>query len=568
MLLEIHKNPRAMFASRNLSPFRRTPISRQLPILLMVLFAWTIRDGFCAVPTAQPPSCPKPPAIAARLQSHPDAQTWIELGNWFGDHQQFICAQQAFRSGLRLAPGSAQLNYLLGLSLYESKDFDQAIPPLQRSIHADSTILKPHLLLASIDARLARPSDAEPEWRAALQIDPSSDMALHGLSQSLLAREDYADEIALLQGVKRDEDLTIDLALAYAHAGQLEQAVDTVSKALDASPDSVKLANALITLYIKVSRTFDAQRIAEKSYRLHPNDYTALIAYLRTLVVNGDWAPAMPLGKKAVEENPHAFDALYLEGVLERQSGDYQAARDHLTAAAALNPNLPNLRANLGITLSHLHDPATAKPQLEQAIALGDKDPETHFELANVLRALGDADGAREEMLRYQTAVKEKDADALAVSKASEASLALDKGDAKRAVQLYREAFAATPNDALLGYKLSVALDKASDTEGERSVLEQVVAIDPTIALAQNQLGYLNSQRGDYAVAEQHFRQAVSDAPAFTQAWISLAATLGMESKFPEAQQAIASALRLEPQNTQALQLSHDLATAQGQSKN
>jgi tetratricopeptide (TPR) repeat protein len=539
-----------------------------VPILLMVLFAWTIHDGYCEPAPAHPAACPKPPAIASRLQSHPTAQTWIELGNWFGNHQQFTCAQQSFRSGLRLAPGSAQLNYLLGLSLYESHDFDQAIPPLQRSIHADSTILKPHLLLASIDARLARPNDAEPEWRAALQIDPSSDMALHGLSQSLLAREDYADEIALLQGVKRDEDLTIDLALAYAHAGQLERAVDTVSNALDATPDSVKLVNALVTLYIKVSRTFDAQRIAEKSYQLHPDDYTALIAYLRTLVVNGDWAPAMPLGKKAVAEHPHSFDALYLEGVLERQSGDYTAAREHLMAAVALNPTVPNLHTNLGITLSHLHETAAAKSQLEQAITMGDKDPEVHFELANVLRALGDADGARAEMVRYQTAVKEKDADALAVSKASEASLALDKGDTQRAVQLYRDAFAATPNDALLGYKLSVALDKAGDTDGERSVLDQVIAIDPTIALAQNQLGYLNSQRGDYAAAEQHFRQAVSDAPAFTQAWISLAATLGMESKFPEAQQAIASALRLEPQNTQALQLSHDLAAAQGPSKN
>jgi Flp pilus assembly protein TadD len=276
----------------------------------------------------------------------------------------------------------------------------------------------------------------------------------------------------------------------------------------------------------------------------------------------------MPLGKKAVAEHPHSFDALYLEGVLERQSGDYTAAREHLMAAVALNPTVPNLHTNLGITLSHLHETAAAKSQLEQAITMGDKDPEVHFELANVLRALGDADGARAEMVRYQTAVKEKDADALAVSKASEASLALDKGDTQRAVQLYRDAFAATPNDALLGYKLSVALDKAGDTDGERSVLDQVIAIDPTIALAQNQLGYLNSQRGDYAAAEQHFRQAVSDAPAFTQAWISLAATLGMESKFPEAQQAIASALRLEPQNTQALQLSHDLAAAQGPSKN
>ncbi|HEX4311360.1 MAG TPA: tetratricopeptide repeat protein [Acidobacteriaceae bacterium] len=528
----------------------------------MAICIFAAHDGFCAPPA---PTCAKPPAIAARLASHPDAQAWIDLGNGFGERRQFACAQQAFRSGLRLVPGSAQLNYLLGLSLYESEDFDKAVPPLQRSIKADPSVLKPHLLLASIDARLARPADAETEWRAALQIDPSSEIALRGLSQALLAQGKVAEEITFLNTVHLDDDLTIDLALAYTRNGQLEQAVDTVSKAVDAAPDSVKLVNTLVTLYIKVSRTFDAQKIAEKSYQLHPDDFSAQISYLRTLVVNGDWGPAIPLGKKVIAENPNAFDALYLEGVLERQSGDYPAARQHLMAAVAQDPKLANLRANLGITLEQLHENVYAKLELEQAIELGDKDPETHFALANVLRASGDADGARQEMARYQTAVKEKDAGALAVSKSSEATLALDKGDTQKAVQLYREAFAATPKDALLGYKLSVALDKAGDTDGEQAILEQVITLNPTIALAQNQLGYLESRRGNYSSAESHFREAVTSAPAFTQAWISLAATLGMESKFPEAQQAVANALHLDPQNTEAQQLRHDLTAAQGQ---
>jgi tetratricopeptide (TPR) repeat protein len=549
-----------MFASRNLPSFRCKFFSPRTSSLLIAIFALAVRGGLCAPVT---PACAKPPALAARLHSHPDPQAWIDLGNWFGEHQQFACAQQAFRSGLRLAPGSAQMNYLLGLSFYESQDFDQAIAPLEHSVKAGPSILKPHLLLASIYTRSARPMDAEAEWRASLLIDPSSTLALHGLSQALLAQGKIADEIAFLHTVHRDDDLTIDLAVAYARNGALEQAVDTVSTAVEATPDSVKLVNTLVTLYIKVSRTFDAQKIAEKSYRLHPDDFSAQISYLRTLVVNGDWGPAMPLGKKVVAENPHSFDALYLEGVLERQSGDYTAARQHLLAAAAMDPSLANLHENLGITLSRLHETADAKTQLEQAITLGDKDPETHFELAAVLRSLGDADGARQEMVRYQAAVKEKDAGSLAVSKASEAALALDKGDTQRAVALYREAFIATPKNALLGYKLSVALDKAGDTDGEQAVLEQVIAIDPTIALAQNQLGYLDSRRGDYPSAESHFREAVTSAPAFTQAWISLAATLGMESKLPEAQQAIASALHLDPQNTEAQQLQHDLAAAQ-----
>jgi hypothetical protein len=38
-----------------------------------------------------------------------------------------------------------------------------------------------------------------------------------------------------------------------------------------------------------------------------------------------------------------------------------------------------------------------------------------------------------------------------------------------------------------------------------------------------------------------------------------------METRFPEAQEAVGNALRLDPQNTQALQLRQDLTAAQAQ---
>ncbi len=548
-----------MFPFRKLSPVLRTC---RVPMLLIAFLAGALRDGLCV---AAPPACTRPPAIAARLQTHPDAQIWIDLGNWFGDHRQFVCAQQAFRSGLRLAPASAQLNYLLGLSLYESQEFEQAVPALQRSIKAEPTVIKPHLLLATVYGQLARPMDAEPEWRAALRIDPSSSIALHGLSQTLGQKQDYTGVIALLQNTKLDENLALDLGFAYFRSGQLLDAIDVVTRALNASPDSIQLSNMLVNLYIDVTRTLDAEHLAEKTWKAHPDDVGVQTAYLHTLVINGDWGPAKAVGAKLLAEAPHAFETLYFNGVMERQAGDFAAARDHLTEAIALRPDYASAHANLGMALLHLDDPSDAKAHLDKALKLGDAEPETHFALANALRALNQPDDARQEMLRYQQAVKENNDTILAVSKAGEAAQAINRGEVQHGVELYRQAFAAAPKNALIGYKLAMAMEEAGDTGGEHTVLEQVVALDPTIALAQNQLGYLDSQLGDYPAAEEHFRQAVSSAPAFTQAWISLAATLGVEAKFPEAQQAVASALRLEPGNNEARQLSHDLTAAQTQ---
>jgi cytochrome c-type biogenesis protein CcmH/NrfG len=56
----------------------------------------------------------------------------------------------------------------------------------------------------------------------------------------------------------------------------------------------------------------------------------------------------------------------------------------------------------------------------------------------------------------------------------------------------------------------------------------------------------------------------VRAAPEYTDAWISLAATLGMESRYPEAQQAVVRALEIDPHNSNAIQLQKDLANGAG----
>jgi tetratricopeptide (TPR) repeat protein len=503
-------------------------------------------------------TCRGPQALEAKLKSHPDSATWVALGNYYGEHNQFDCAATAFRSAVRLSPKSAQVNYLLGLALFQSDHEDQAIQPLRKSLALDSSPLKPHLLLGYAYSHLHHLPEAEEQWRAALRIDPASDVARHELSRTLVGEQKYGEEIQYLRDQKLDDPLAIDLSIAYAAAGDLNDAIAVIRKAMETS-DSVPLSTNLVALYVKAERDDEAEKAAQKAYAAHPDDFTAQITYMKTLVVNGDWGPAQPLGKKLLEEKPHDFDVLYTNGVLERQQGQYEAARDHLREAATSRRQMANLNYNLGVALARLHDTPGAIEQLRSAIALGDKDPEAHFELANALRAAGQTDEARQEMLRYQQVVRDQQNRTLAVSKASEADADLEKGDLQAAIALYREAVQAFPKDTMIGYKLALALDKANQTDDERAALQQVITTDPTFAAAQYQLGYLDSRAGNNAAAEEHFRYAVQAAPAYVDAWISLAATLGMESKLPEAQQAVRIALRIDPKNSQAQELSHEL---------
>ena len=518
-------------------------------------------SGLCAASSS---ACVPPKDLQAKLQTQPKADTYAEVGMWYGDHGQYACAVGAYQAALKRNPRSAEFLYLLGLSLLRKGDFSDAVKPLQQSIEIKPEVLKPHLLLATALEELHRPAEARNEWNAALKIDPHSDLALDGASKNLLATGDFDAVITLLGPEPKAENLILDLASAYESAGAPDQVVEVLKKGLQATPSSSTMAKALITTLALHGRYQDAAKLGEKLVQQYPRDFDAQTLYLHVLVLNDDEDLARPLAKKLLSAAPQDFMVLYLNGILENRSGNYAAGRTYLEKAVALNPNHYNSRYNLGIALSNLNDPQGAKEQFEKALALGAFEPQVRFEYAKVLRVLGEAKLAAEQLKLYQQERKAGADRTLAAVKMAEADKELADGDPKKAAALYRDAIAVQPENALLSYKLSVALDRAGDTAGEREALQKAVQIDPGMAIAHNQLGYLASSSGDFATAEEQFREAVRAAPGYTDAWISLAATLGMESRYPEAQQAVQRALEIDPHNSNATQLQKDLANAAG----
>jgi Flp pilus assembly protein TadD len=512
-------------------------------------------------------SCNASAALEAKLFAHPTAETYTERGIWFDDHQQFACAAEAFQKGFAIQPASAHLAYLWGRSLYNSGNVEEAIGPLQKSARLDPKILQTHLTLAAALDQTHHSIDAEIEWRAALAIDPQSATALRALSKNLLAEKDYGADILLLRPASRSSqlapDLTLDLAVAYSQTGMLKDANDLLRSAMKQHPASLPLAKALAATLVLQARRQEAAAVLETAIKQHPADSSVQILYLWILVQQDDAAEAQQLASKLLKAAPHNWEVLYLKGVLERRAGDYLAARDHLSEAVSLNPSHFESRRNLGSVLAHLKDPQGAREQLQKAIDLGDEDPAVRFELAGVLRTLGENQEAENQLNIYKQEAQEKSDLTQAYAKADFADQRLAAGDLPQAVALYREALLAAPKESSIAYKLAMALDKTGDLPGERAALEQAIQIDPHLAEAQNQLGYLALRADETSSAEEHFRLAVLASPGYAKAWVNLAATLYLESKFPEAKDALGHALQFDPDNPQAKQLSGRLASAQ-----
>lgn len=510
-------------------------------------------------------ACVAPDALRARVRSNPNAESYTALGVWFGDHHQSACAAQAFASAQKLAPDSSHVAYLLGLSLYTAGDIEWSIAPLQRAASLDPQNEKTHLLLASALSRVGRTKDAFAEWQAALRINSTSRMALDGIAKILLAAGDNESVITQLASMQLDENLTLDLATAYARGGQLDNAASALNHALKTSPNSVPLTSMLVSVYAKQLRLAEADKIAEQLARNNPHDLDAQRVYLQVLVFNAENQTALPLARKLLARVPHDEDLLYLNGVVERAAGDFANARRHLEEAAALDPNRYATRFNLGCTLEQLHDDAGAKAQLEKAIELDPTAPESRFELAKVLRKLGEADEAQRQLALYQKQLKEQSDRGVAAQKSTQAAEALRAGDRQKAASLYREAIAALPDNAGLQLQLAEVLRDLDDAKGQRAALEEAVRIDPGFALARYELGQLDFREGSIGNAEQSLREAIKASPGYVQAWVALAATLARESRYSDALQAVDSALKIAPSDSEAIELRKKLVAGQAQ---
>jgi tetratricopeptide (TPR) repeat protein len=505
-------------------------------------------------------ACNGPAALVGRLKAHPTTDNAVVLGSWYAGHKQFECAVETFRSALTHDPKSAQLHYLHGLALLALRRTPDAESEIEQSARLEPGVIKPHLLLASIYQDQGKQQAAEEQWRLALGIDPASEPALEGLSAALLQRQDYPNTIMLLRDAPRTERLAINLSRAFGQLAYLNDAERVLNEALKLHPESIELTKAMTVVLVRMHRNADAIKLVTDTANAHPQNIDEQVELFRVLVLLSQFEKARPMVPKLLAARPHDSEVLYLSGIMENEDGNPEQARIHLEEAVKLDPGNNNAHYHLGVVEVQLHQWKEAVENLQKSIELQIPLPEAHFELAKALRGIGQADKAAEEMKAYQQLKKANDASRAAEAAVALADKNLDSGKTDEAIAKYREALESDPNDALYRYKLSVALRKSGDTDGERTQLDQAIKLDPKLAAAQNELGFLLARAGDANGAVEHFQLAVQSAPAWTEAWVNLAAELAVLARFSEAREAISRALSLDPANADARALSDQLA--------
>jgi tetratricopeptide (TPR) repeat protein len=204
--------------------------------------------------------------------------------------------------------------------LQQSGDYAAAADAYREFLKRRPDEVGAHSNLGVVLAKLGRYDEAIREYEAAEKLLPSDSRIAMNLALAYEKSGRLAEARQKLEtlhaAAPQEKQITLLLADAYLQAGENRRVVELLGPIEEQAPDDLAMAYLLGTSLIR------SQQIAQGQ------------VFLDRILRNGDSA-----------------ESRFLLGTQMYESGDYPAAVKQLSAAAEVNPNLPELQAYLGQAL-------------------------------------------------------------------------------------------------------------------------------------------------------------------------------------------------------------------------
>lgn len=191
-------------------------------------------------------------------------------------------------------------------------------------------------------------------YKSATGIDPRSVEAWSGYGRVSALRgflKQAHDAFLAALAVRETPELHEELAHLLLRMRQQERALKHFRRVLKLSPEDLKIAIEIASLYMGVGQLAAAKDVVEGGLRTHPDDpvLTAMLAEIHLLLNN---EPMCRQYMRRVEElDPESFFAQELLGVLWCRMNEWEKALPHLYDAARLSMS-SCLRSPIGAVLA------------------------------------------------------------------------------------------------------------------------------------------------------------------------------------------------------------------------
>jgi len=369
----------------------------------------------------------------------------------------------------------------------------------------------------------------------------------------------------------------IQAATAWDVLRQIQPAFSGTKQDFVAQTKNIRL-DALENYVRGVIATTDAEKIRrfKEAVRLKPDYPEAMLELGKSYFNQHDYSSAITWLGKIPPEDTHAAEANFFLGLAAFYSGNMSRAEEAFSFVAARLP-LTEVYNNLGVVESR-RGKSSSVDYLRKAVTADPADEDYHFNLGLSLARSGDRSAASRELKEALT-LRPSDEEAKAyLETVSGTTTSAERPPVERIKRNYDEASFR---------QLAFAIENAQEA--------QMAHFDPAkhAALHMDQ-GRQQLDQGFYEEARDHFRKALLLDPDSTEARICLAkAQMALnnlpdarsqldvvlhakpnanayvvmgeldlrENKLEAADEDVAQALKLEPENSKALQLKQQLAS-------
>lgn len=454
------------------------------------------------------------------------------LGEILTVQKQYDQALQEFSKVAALAPTDPTSYKDLGLINLELRDTTDAEANFKKALEVNPKYIPARIYLVDLYRLQGNPSEAEKTLQEGIQADPKA-IPLYLNLATLYTSEKKQSEAdntlsQLSSALPKSTDVAVAVGEYYAQTNRGDRALAEFQRGLSIDPKNVLLQEKVEEIYLDTQRTDLAVKANDELLKQAPNDVIARVDHGRILMAQGKPADAVTTLQKVVADAADSPEAHYYLAIAYSASNNGAQANSELQqtlrVASALPDGNPRKQREMNLALTKLVDLnyAQGKYSVAQLYAQeleqnNQADPSARLLLGQVLLKLGQNDQASD-----QFTAAEKLAPNNPAVHVNLASLHIAERQIPQAEREYQTALTEAPNSiVVVGDYANFLLAQKQQAKAD-SLVSEFVSQNSSAPAAHLLMSQMKVVEKDYPAAMAEAQKASQLNPKLPDAYMQI----------------------------------------------